>query len=281
MSISSESGSDGIVFAGIAPHPPIMVPEVGLDSVEEVRGSIDAMRNFTERITRSGAETVVMISPHAPLFAKSFVAYNEQELYGSFVNFGAPDATVRAPLDQEMLSAITREAAAEGYTVSPIEGYFLDHGTAVPVYFLLRYGWKGALVAIGYSFLSNDDHLSFGACIRRAAASLGRNVAIVASGDLSHRLKPTAPAGYFPGAQRFDDEVVDCIRAGEPRRIVDIDQDLRQAAGECGYRSMLVAIGATSGLELNCEMLHYEAPFGVGYMVAQLMDRGGVARGVT
>src|ERR1051325_7835170 len=33
---------------------------------------------------------------------------------------------------------------------------------------------------------------------------------------------------------------------------------------------MLVAIGASSELPLSCEVLSYEAPFGVGYLVAQL-----------
>lgn len=33
---------------------------------------------------------------------------------------------------------------------------------------------------------------------------------------------------------------------------------------------MLVAIGATSELPLTCEVMNYEAPFGVGYLVAQL-----------
>lgn len=41
-------------------------------------------------------------------------------------------------------------------------------------------------------------------------------------------------------------------------------------AGECGYRSMLVAIGVAQGGTQNCEVISYEAPFGVGYLVAQL-----------
>ena len=40
---------------------------------------------------------------------------------------------------------------------------------------------------------------------------------------------------------------------------------MRRLAGECGYRSMLDAIGASSELPLSCEVLSYEAPFGVGY----------------
>jgi len=39
-----------LVFAGIAPHPPIMVPEVGRDAIAEVRESIDAMAELTERV---------------------------------------------------------------------------------------------------------------------------------------------------------------------------------------------------------------------------------------
>lgn len=262
--------TSSIVFAGIAPHPPIMVPEVGREAVVEVRGSIDAMREFTERIIDSGAETVVLVSPHAPLEAHAFVAYQDAQLFGDFASFRAPETKVEAPLDEELLTQIAREAAEQAYEVLGVEGCYLDHGTAVPLYFLLRNGWRGSVVALGYSFLSSEDHLRFGGCIKQAAERTKRRIALVASGDLSHRLKLGAPAGYNADAHLFDEEVVSSLRACEPERIIDIDQDLRKMAGECGYRSMLVAVGATRGITLACEVLHYEAPFGVGYMVAQL-----------
>ena len=259
-----------LVFAGIAPHPPIMVPEVGRDAIEEVRGSIEAMRDLTERIIKSGAETIVLVSPHAPLDARAFVAYQDAQLYGDFANFRAPEARIEAPLDEEMLGAISRAASEQGYEVLGIHDHDLDHGTAVPLYFLQRNGWRGRVVALGYSFLPNEDHLRFGSCIKQAADEVGRQTAFVASGDLSHRLKPEAPAGYYPEAYLFDQEVVDAIRDAAPERIVNIDQDLRKMAGECGYRSMLVAFGVTKEMNQDCEVLHYEAPFGVGYLVAQI-----------
>jgi MEMO1 family protein len=265
-----EIETNHLVFAGIAPHPPIMVPEVGGDAIAEVRGSIDAMRSFTERIIASGAETVVLISPHAPLDARAFVAYEDAEIYGDFARFRAPGASVEAPLDKELLAAIKSAASAQGFEVVSLEGYALDHGTAVPLYFLQRNGWSGRVVALGYTFLSDEDHLRFGSCVKRAVDQTGRRTAFVASGDLSHRLKPSAPAGYNPQAHLFDQEVVASLKAGEPARIARIDQDLRRLAGECGYRSMLVALGTVEGIEQDCEVLHYEAPFGVGYLVAQL-----------
>ena len=264
--------TSAIVFSGIAPHPPIMVPEVGREAIAEVRGSIAAMAELTRRIIQSGAETIVIISPHAPLSPDAFVAYHSKPLHGDFANFRAPGTIVEFPLDEELLALIINAAAGENYEVPPIEDYDLDHGSAVPLYFLDRNGWQGRVVALGYSFLGNEDHLKFGECIRRAAESRGRAVAFVASGDLSHRLKTEAPAGYNPSAHFFDEQVVDALVRNTPNEIIDIDPDLRRMAGECGYRSMLVALGVTQTLPAACEVLNYEAPFGVGYLVAQLTN---------
>ena len=266
--------TSSVVFAGIAPHPPIMVPEVGREAIAEVRSSIDAMAELSQRVIRSGAATVILISPHAPLEPQAFVAYDGPQLYADFANFRAPTATVHAELDDELLSEITRAAAEQNLATARIKGFDLDHGTAVPLYFLQRNGWNGRVVALGYSFLSNEDHLRFGRCIKQAVDKSGRTVAFIASGDLSHRLKLDAPAGYNPEAHRFDEEVVDAIRSSSTSRIIDMDQELRRLAGECGYRSMLVALGIAEGLDQSCEVISYEAPFGVGYLVAQLVVSG-------
>jgi AmmeMemoRadiSam system protein A/AmmeMemoRadiSam system protein B len=273
----SDATNSAIVFSGIVPHPPIMVPEVGGDAVVDVRASIAAMAELTRRVIESGAETVVIISPHAPLDARAFVAYHSPRLSGDFANFRSPHTGIEFPLDEAVLAAITEGAAQQDYEVLHLENYPLDHGTAVPLYFLDRNGWNGRVVALGYSFLSNEDHLNFGGCIRAALDSVGKSAALIASGDLSHRLKPGAPAGYDREAHRFDEAVVEAIKAGSPHRIIEVDHNLRRTAGECGYRSMLVALGATRELLPTCEVLSYEAPFGVGYLVAQLTNANATA----
>ena len=263
--------ASSLVFAGIAPHPPIMVPEVGRDAINEVRASIDGMATLTQRLIAAGTETVILISPHAPLEASAFVAYDGPRLYADFANFRAPSAVVEADLDEPLLLEIARAAAEEELVVVKLKNYDLDHGTAVPLYFLQHNGWHGKVIAFGYSFLSTEDHLRFGKCIRRAIEKVERPVAFIASGDLSHRLTRDAPAGYNPQAHLFDEEVVDAIDGCATQRIVNMDHEQRRLAGECGYRSMLVAIGVAEGGAQSCEVISYEAPFGVGYMVAQLL----------
>lgn len=268
-----------LVFAAIAPHPPIMVPEVGGEAIGEVRGSIEAMAELTRRIINSGARTVILVSPHAPLDPTAFVAYSDPLLRGHFSDFRAPETTVEAQLDEKLLISIAECAEADNFEIRYLKDRVLDHGTAVPLYFLQRYGWRGSVVALGYSFLGNEEHLQFGQSIRKAVEKVGRPAAFVASGDLSHRLRPEAPAGYNSIAHLFDEEVVEAIRTNRPEKIIHIDQELRRMAGECGYRSMLVLLGSAEKLSFSCDVLNYEAPFGVGYLVAQITNES--SRGQT
>jgi AmmeMemoRadiSam system protein A len=71
--------------------------------------------------------------------------------------------------------------------------------------------------------------------------------------------------------------VLEALRANSPEKIIEIDQGLRRVAGECGYRSMLVLLGSARELPFACEVLNYEAPFGVGYLVAQITNNRAMA----
>src|SRR5260370_8245160 len=134
------ASTSSLVFAGIAPHPPIMVPEVGREAIADVRRSIDAMAALTGRVIESEAETVILISPHAPLEPDAFVAYAGPELHADFANFRAPTATVHAELDEELLKEITLASADQNFDVARIPGD-LAHATAVPLFFLQSHDW--------------------------------------------------------------------------------------------------------------------------------------------
>ena len=56
-----------IVFAGIAPHPPLLIPEVGGARIKQVADSQRALTEFSRRLLGSNPDTVVLISPHSPL----------------------------------------------------------------------------------------------------------------------------------------------------------------------------------------------------------------------
>ena len=262
-----------VVFAGIAPHPPLLVPEVGGNRIERVANSQRAMRVFSFRLIETHPETIVVISPHSPLDPRAFTARSSPELIGDFGEFYARAVALNFPNDLEMLDAIKQAAATEGVEFLLLDrAYPLDHGALVRLYYLHEAGWRGQVVVIGFTLQSNEKHLAFGRAISAAASTANRRVALVASGDLSHRLIVDGPYQFEPTAHLFDEQIVDAIARGEPSGVIDIDSDLRTRAGECGYRSIVIALGTVGDDLRHPEVLSYEGPFGVGYMVAVLLD---------
>jgi aromatic ring-opening dioxygenase LigB subunit len=57
---------------------------------------------------------------------------------------------------------------------------------------------------------------------------------------------------------------VSAISSGDVRSVIDIDAGLRNRAGECGYRSIVIALGSVDENPRDPEVLSYEGPFGVG-----------------
>jgi AmmeMemoRadiSam system protein B len=261
-----------IVFAGIAPHPPLLIPEVGGRRIEQVAASQRALRQFSRRLIDAQPDVVVVISPHSPLDPRVFTARSAKQLVGDFREFHAPAVTLSFPNDLATVEAISDAAAVEGVELRVHDrDYRLDHGALVPLYYLHQAGWRGPIVVIGFTLQSNEKHIAFGRALATAAASIDRRVAVLASGDLSHRLIVGGPYEYEPTAHLFDEQIVDAIANGDAHRVINVDPDLRNRAGECGYRSIVVALGSVADLR-NYEVLSYEGPFGVGYLVAVLFQ---------
>lgn len=267
--------SGPIVFAGIAPHPPLLIPEVGAGRIDRVAASQRSLREFSRRLLDTGPDTVLVISPHSPLDPRAFTARSTDFIAGDFGEFHAPEVSLRFPNDLDLIRAIADECVGEGVELLPHQrDYLLDHGALVPLYYLREAGWRGKTVVVGFTLQTTQKHLAFGRAIAKAAAAINRRLAVVASGDLSHRLIVDGPYEYEPTAHLFDEEIVGAVSDGTADRIIDIAPDLRSRAGECGYRSIVIALGTVDLSLSESEVLSYEGPFGVGYLVAVLADSG-------
>ncbi|MHB8308313.1 MAG: AmmeMemoRadiSam system protein A [Candidatus Desulforudaceae bacterium] len=273
-----------IVFLGIVPHPPIMVPEVGGSEARAVKETQDALQELGQRIVNSGAETLVIISPHGPVFRDAVGLNVAVRAQGNLGRFQAPEVDFDLETDQELAATIAMLSRNRDLLIASLEEQSarryggaellkLDHGVTAPLYWLWKAGVNTRLLEAGMSFLPPKKLYTFGQLVREAADELGRKVALLASGDLSHRITPDAPGGYSPQGAEFDAEIVKLIKGADSRGIVDIDRDLAEEAGECGLRPIIMMLGALDGYAWEGEVLSYEAPFGVGYMVAELRPR--------
>lgn len=267
-----------IVFGCIVPHPPIIVPEVGRKSdLQRVSSTITSMEMLAEMLGESHPETLVVISPHGPIRRDAMGVSTLPSSQGSLANFGVSNVRLSFNNDLQFVTTLRGECKARDVPVAAIGStqgtYELDHGVMVPMYYLHRSVPTVSLVPVTFSLLPNTVHYVFGQAIQAAAERLGRRVAVVASGDLSHRLIRGAPAGYDPMGKVLDKKIVDAVAVGDASALMGIDQDLIDRGAECGLRAIIILFGALDGIEFKPRVLSYEGPFGVGYMVAAVKTR--------
>ena len=256
-----------ILFTCMLPHPPLIVPAVGRGEEQKIQKTIDAYHETAHRIAACRPETIVLISPHQVMYADYFHISPGESANGDFGQFRAPEEQMEVSYDTafvEKLCSLAEEKDLPAGTWGEQEKD-LDHGTMVPLYFLNQYWTDYQLVRIGLSGLPLINHFELGQCIQETVNALNRKVVIIASGDLSHRLKEDGPYGYREEGPAYDARIMDVMGRGAFGELMEFSEDFCEKAGECGHRSFMIMAGALDKIKVTAEKLSYEGPFGVGY----------------
>jgi aromatic ring-opening dioxygenase LigB subunit len=257
-------------FAAITPHPPIIIPTIGKPSdLEKISKTIEGMKKLAKEFSKAKPETVILISPHGLLDSDEITISKSPTFVGNFYHFGDFDTEFVFNNNLDLVEKIEKAAKEANIPIKTTNIKNLDHGTLVPLYYLTQGQPDIKLVTLTFSFLDSKIHFKFGQILKKVISDKGQEtkIAIVASGDLSHRLTPDAPAGFSPRGKEFDQKIVKLLKEKDVKGILNLDKTLLEEAGECGYRSIVILLGVLDNLDWKPEILSYEAPFGVGYMV--------------
>lgn len=256
-----------ICFAAITPHPPIIIPGIGQkEDLEKTKKTVLAMERLRQDLEKAKPDTIIIISPHAPLELDFFGINRARKLAGDLLNFGL-NKQFEFANDMEVAQKIYRVSLAEKLSARFYESA-LDHGALVPLYYLAK-NIKPKIVHLTFSYLDFPAHYHYGEVIGGISADSRERIAIIASGDLSHRLNLAAPAGYSAQGKKFDQKLIEFLEAGQTEEILNFNGAFVEEAGECGLRSIIILLGALKSKKYHFDLLSYEGPFGVGYLVAK------------
>lgn len=272
-----------IIHGSLCPHPPIAIPEIGKEETRRIKGTQKAFREVGKALARLAPDALIAISPHAPVFRDSIAINQVPVLRGNMGQFGAEEVEFELSNDLDLGRAILNKAAEFGIPVDALDSSILlenrirdilDHGIMVPYYFFREAGLDCPVIPISISFLPLEKMYIFGAALAAAVRESGKKVAILASGDLSHKLLPTAPSGYHPDGKIFDAAIQKAVRTIDPMVLLELTEELIERAGQCGLRPLLMLMGAFDGCSVRSTIHSYEGPFGVGYLTAEFIPKG-------
>ena len=265
-----------IVGAFMVPHPPMIVPAVGRGSETQIEKTTAAYRQVAEEIAQLKPETIVLTSPHSIMYADYFHISPGKGAKGSFADFRAREVSFNETYDTELVECLSQLAAAEDFPAGTLgeREKKLDHGTMVPLWFIEQEYTDFKLVRIGLSGLPLSDHYRLGEMIREAVETLDRRVVLVASGDLSHKLKDYGPYGYAKEGPEYDEKIMDVCGRAAFGELLDFEEAFCERAAECGHRSFVIMAGAFDGMAVEARALSHEDVTGVGYGICTFYPKG-------
>lgn len=267
-------------FAAITPHPPVIIPTIGtLSDLKKTAKTIESMQKIAELFAKKKIETIILISPHGPMEYQKMTLNISPTLLGNFEQFNDYKTYFSFENDLEMIDLLQQQCKSQKIPVGLVKGPMLDHGASVPLYYLTKNYNKGVkVVPVSYAYSGKEINFDFGKVIHETCntkhETKKKNIAIIASGDLSHCLTFDAPAGFRPEGAEFDKQLIQSLDNNDIEKTLTINANLVKEAGECGYLSIVILLGAIAQLNKNrifqkvkFKSLSYEGPFGVGYLV--------------
>ncbi|NLV21595.1 MAG: AmmeMemoRadiSam system protein A [Syntrophomonadaceae bacterium] len=265
-----------ISYGALMPHPPVLIKEIGGTRLHQLQTSLETLSAISSELLAAKPDCIVFLTPHGNVFQDCLSYLTATYLEGDLRDFGWSDSRTSLNNDLRLMQTIAEQATVKNLPLLAVTPDLaqryrlkenLDHGILVPLYFLQQAGMEEIpILAISVGLLTNEELYKFGKTIQEASDQLGRRVAVLASGDMSHALKEEGPYRFHPDGPRFDQTVKEACERGDWVSLLDIPPQLRGNARECGYPSLLILIGALDGYQPDKIITNYEGPFGVGYL---------------
>lgn len=244
-----------VVYSALmCPAPPVHPAVSGVEA-SRCAGTTRAMREVADRLVRARPDQVLLLLPDA---AGSGATLRGGPHRGDLGRQGAPGVRVDLP---------DAPGVAAGLPL-PVRGEAaLPPDAVVPLAFLTAAGWSGptALLALPV----DDDDVD---ALVAAIGGLQGRTAVVAAGTLSRRLRPDAPLGFHPKAAEFDHAFVQSLTDGGAPALARVPWRREAAEGVVAAAQVAAAAAWRAGAARGADVIHYEAPWGVGYAEAVFLD---------
>ncbi|MBN2854450.1 MEMO1 family protein [Patescibacteria group bacterium] len=259
--------------AYLLPHSPLLVPEIAKANHSFFDKTIKAYQAAAIKMKNQEVEILIILSPHSSLDKKTFQLNVAPEMEVDLKEFGfIPPKTLFT--GAAVLADRINESLKDEFPLRLSSENLMDYGSAIPAYLLRQENFNPRILTISLADeLEKELQLKFSQALGKIITESEKNIAIIASGDLSHRLQKKSPGGYSSKAAKFDNKIIELISDQETalEEILKLDNKITEITGECASVPLTGLLGVLSSINFETEILAYQTEFGVGYLSAEFI----------
>jgi aromatic ring-opening dioxygenase LigB subunit len=258
-----------LIHAAFMPHSPLLLKEVHPERHREISVTLKAIDCVAKDLYSLKPDVLCVISGHGERVADAFSIDVSDSYETNLKQFGdLSDPTIHEPA-LDLADKLQRHLRKNEVPFTLNTNEVLDYGTAVILRLLPKIAEKTKLLPIAYAELEPKEQIRFGQSLREVLDECAQRVAVVAIGDLSHSLSSDSPGEFHKDGKIFDDAIARAVAQGSLSNLLAIKKDVVENAHESGYLPLLILYGLLDKRAFASELMSYESPFGVGYLVAQ------------
>jgi len=258
-----------LVFACIAPHGGYAIPEAsGLEEANLAPATRAGMQELGRRCDQAAPDVLILLTPHGIHVEGQFAVVVSGRIAGALDD--TPAVALDVPVARDLATSILaglQDADIPAVGVSyggnvPNDAIMpMDWGTLIPLWYLggRRDPPRSVVVVAPARDRPLAEHVAAGAVITAAADRSSLRVGLVASADQAHTYRADGPYGLSPRAGELDDQILDAVREGRLRSLLELDPALVEEAKPDSWWQLLMLAGATNDA-WRPEVISFEVP---------------------
>lgn len=259
-----------LVFSAIAAHTPLLIPTIGKEGHALVAKTTSAMRALEQALYVTNPDTIVVISPHGPSVPDAVTMNLSGKFVSNFQEFGDLVTKREWRPDIMLIDRLREDFTEKRLPLTLDNAEQLDYGASVPLFYLTDHLPKARVVPISTGGLDLKTHYALGRELKDEIMKSTSRIAVIAAADLSHRAGENAPDGFSPRGAAFDEKIRELVEKKNPVGVLDVDEAWTLEARACGAKPVAMLFGMLQDMQHESELLSYEKPLGVGYLVAAM-----------
>ncbi|MBI2415113.1 MAG: hypothetical protein HYV33_00430 [Candidatus Kerfeldbacteria bacterium] len=252
-----------LVFAGIIPHSPVTLPHIHPTKQADITQTMGALKELEGELYVMQPDTIMIISPHAPMAEAAFAINLAPQFSGHFQEFGDITSSYQWHCDVELISKIREYIDAHGgEKVIVLSQPLLDYGATIPLVHVTGHLPKVKIVPLSICLGSIEQHFRFGQILRSVVTASNKRIALLASTDLAQADNAAAAS--------FDYTVQKSVQQQDYQAMIALQPALIQAAeADRAQKTLAIFFGALNAVVATSKILSYQRPYGTGLLVTQ------------
>lgn len=259
-----------LVFGAILPHSAVLLPTVGKENLKKAKKTLEALEKIRRDFDAAKPDSVIIISSHAGN-KEHFSLYANDEYLCNFEALGDFATKLAFEPSFPTLALLRKIIRIKGFPLALKGDKKLNYDFMAPLFYLN--GGKSGGVRIAPLETANlplKNNFDCGDAIREEILKSEKRIAVIASANLSHALETESPGGFSPAGKEFDAKIQEILMTKNAAGLMLYGEEKLKEAKECGSHQIAMLLGIFQQTDYKPEIYSYEAPFGVGFLVANL-----------